>query len=102
MNGVLDEVVQRIVRVAAPERIILFGSAARGDARGDSDLDLLVVTRDGQHRGQLTRQIYRSLIGVGVAVDVVVVTMNDIERYAESPALVIASALRDGRLLYVA
>lgn len=40
----LAEVVRRIVEVARPERIILFGSAARGDAGRDSDLDFLVVT----------------------------------------------------------
>ena len=96
----LAEIVRRIVRVAAPERIVLFGSAARGEAGPGSDLDLLVIKSGDYHCGRLTEEIYRSLIGVGRAVDVVVVTPKDVDRYRDSPALVIASALREGRVIY--
>ncbi len=96
----IADIVGRIVRVAAPERIILFGSTARGDARADSDLDLLVVAAGDVHRGRLTEAIYDGLIGAGRAVDVVVVTPDDIARYRDSPALVIGAALRDGREVY--
>jgi len=51
---VLDEVVQRIVAVADPEKIILFGSAARGELGPDSDLDLLVVKSE-VHRRKLAQ-----------------------------------------------
>ena len=61
----LAEIIRRIVRVAAPERIVLFGSAARGEAGPDSDLDLLVIKPGHYHRGRVTDAIYRSLIGVG-------------------------------------
>ena len=98
----LAEIVRRIVRVAAPERIVLFGSAARGEAGPNSDVDLLVIKRGSYHRGQLTDAIYRSLIGVDRAVDVVVVTPDDVERYRDSPGLVIAPALREGRVVYAA
>jgi predicted nucleotidyltransferase len=98
----LDEIVRRVVRVAAPERIVLFGSAARGDAGSNSDLDLLVIKRGHYHRGRLTEEIYLSLIGVGHAVDVLVVTPEDVERYRNSPALVIAPALREGQTIYAA
>jgi uncharacterized protein len=101
-GDVLAEIVRRIVRVAAPERIILFGSAVRGEAGPDSDLDLLVIKPGHYHRGRLTDAIYRSLIGVGQAVDVVVVTPEDVDRYRESPGLVIAPALREGRVVYAA
>jgi uncharacterized protein len=39
----MDEIVARIVSVARPEQIIVFGSAARGQMRPDSDIDLLVI-----------------------------------------------------------
>jgi predicted nucleotidyltransferase len=42
----LEEVVRRVLTVARPERIILFGSAATGQMTKDSDLDLLVVESD--------------------------------------------------------
>ena len=99
---VLSEIVRRIVRVAAPERIILFGSAARGEMGRGSDLDLLVIKRGRYHRGQVTEEIYFNLIGVGRAVDVVVVTPEDVDRYRDTTALVIAPALREGRVIYAA
>ena len=101
-DDVLAEVIRRIVRVAAPERIVLFGSAARGEAGPDSDLDLLVIKSGRDQLGRLTEEIYVSLIGVGRAVDVVMVTPEDVERYRHSLGLVIAPALREGRVVYAA
>jgi len=99
--GQIKEIVARIVRVAQPEKIILFGSGARGDIRPDSDLDLLVV-KDGVKRRALAGLIYRSLIGVGRAIDIVVASSDDIERYGNSPSLVLYPALREGRVIYAA
>lgn len=96
---VLREIVRRIVAVAQPERIILFGSAARGEMTGSSDVDVLVV-KANVHRRKLAQEIYLNLIGVGQAVDVVVVTPEDLERHHDTPALIIASALRDGKVVY--
>lgn len=95
----LREIVRRIVDVAQPERIILFGSAARGEMSPNSDVDLLVV-KSGAHRRHLAEMIYRQLIGVEYAVDVVVVTPEDIERYGTCPALVIAPAMQEGRIIF--
>ena len=52
----LDDIVRRIVEVAEPERIILFGSVARGDANRHSDVDLLVV-KDGSDLRRLAARI---------------------------------------------
>lgn len=100
-NAVLEEVVRRIVEVANPAKIILFGSAARGTDGEHSDLDLLVV-KAGVHRRRLAQQIYRNLFGVGCAVDVVVVTPEDLAKYADCRAYVTYSALREGRVVYAA
>ena len=61
----LSEIIRRIVKVAAPEKIILFGSAARGEIGPNSDVDLLVIKRGRFHRGRLTEKIYMNLFGVG-------------------------------------
>lgn len=98
---VLEEVVRRIVAVARPEKILLFGSGARGESSEGSDLDLLVVKR-GAHRRRLAQEIYVGLIGAKKSVDVVVVTPEDIERFGDSPALVIGDALREGIEVYAA
>jgi predicted nucleotidyltransferase len=62
-KDVLAEVIRRIVEVAHPEKIILFGSAARGEMGLANDLDLLVV-KSGVHRRRLAQMIYRNLVGV--------------------------------------
>lgn len=86
--------------MAQPERIVLFGSAARGETSPDSDVDLLVIKKGDFHRGRLTEDIYMDLFGVGRAVDVVVVTPEDVDRYKNSHALVIAPALEEGEVVY--
>jgi hypothetical protein len=78
--ALLDEIVRRVVEVARPERIILFGSAARGDSGPDSDIDLLVVKSDIEDRGRLTEDIHLRFFGLPVSVDVLVVTPEEVER----------------------
>jgi predicted nucleotidyltransferase len=98
----LELIIRRIVEVAKPEKIILFGSAARDAMGPNSDVDLLVVKRGDFHRGRLTEEIYVNLFGVGAAVDVVVVTPEDVDRYRDSFALVIYPAVREGKVVYAA
>ena len=93
---VLAEIIRRIVEVAQPERIILFGSAARGDMHRHSDVDLLII-KECEEPLDLMRQIRRNLHRVGAAIDVIVVTPQAVERYKDSHALVIKPALREGR-----
>lgn len=97
----LDDIIRRIVEVAQPEKIILFGSAARGEMGPNSDVDLLIIKR-GADALDLMGQIYRNLHGVSAAVDAIVVTPEDVERYKDSHALVIKPALREGKVVYEA
>ncbi|MBI2340129.1 MAG: nucleotidyltransferase domain-containing protein [Deltaproteobacteria bacterium] len=98
----LGEIVKRIVNTAHPSRIILFGSAARGEMGRHSDFDLLIVVPPTVHRRMTAQKIYRNLIGVGMGADIVVVTESDIERYKNNSGLVIKPALQEGRTLYAA
>jgi len=98
----LDELVRRIRAVVEPIRIILFGSSARGESGPESDLDVLVVVPDGADPGAVADAIYKNLIGFGTAVDVVVVTEGDLERYGDRLGLVYRPALKEGRELYAA
>ena len=90
---------RRVVEVAQPERIILFGSAARGEMTRHSDVDLLIV-RDGGDALDMMFRIYRRLRGVGVPVDALVVSPADVARYRDSHALIIKPALREGRTIH--
>jgi len=98
---VLDTIVQRIVKVVKPEKIILFGSVARGQMGPDSDLDILVVAAC-DHRRNTARKIRRELFGNGVSIDIIVTKPQDIERYRDSLGLIYRPALRDGKVLYAA
>lgn len=99
---VLAEVVRRIVEVARPERIILFGSVARGKMGPNSDLDLLVIKRGEFNPSRLLGDIYLNLHGVGQAVDVILVPPEQVEQYRNTHYLVIAPALREGKEVYCA
>lgn len=95
----LNEIVRRIVAAVQPEKIILFGSAARGEMGPNRDVDLLVI-KSGANRLDLAGKIYPTLHGVGEAVDVIVATPEDVERYRNSHAAVIAPAFREGKMIY--
>ena len=97
---VLDKIIQRIVEVAQPERIILFGSAAREEMGPHSDVDLLVVKSGEFDQSRLMGDIYMNLHGVGQAVDVILVTPEQVERYRNTHCLIIAPALREGKEIY--
>lgn len=97
MESTIGETVRRIVETVQPKRVVLFGSAARGEMGPDSDLDFLVVVPDGNHRRKTAQRICSSLVGVGFASDIVVVTESDIDAYQDNPGTVIAAALREGR-----
>ena len=96
----LAKIVQRIIEVAHPEKILLFGSAARGNMSAHSDVDLLVIKRGRFHKGRLTERIYMNLYGSDEAVDIIVVTPEEVELYRDTNCLVIAPALREGKVLY--
>ena len=102
-EAMLQEIVRRIVAAVAPEEIILFGSAARGEMGPDSDIDLLVV-KACEHRREVARAVRDCLRGVapGRGKDVVVVTPEDVERDRDTIGYIIRPALRDGRVLYAA
>lgn len=93
----LAEIIRRIVEVAQPERIILFGSAARKQMGPHSDVDLLVIKSGEFDQSRLVGDIYMNLHGVGQAVDVILTTPEQVERYRNTHCLVIAPALREGK-----
>ena len=96
----LDALVASIVKAVDPERIILFGSGARGTMNDDSDLDILVVKDRCRPRGTTTKILDAAPWGRW-PLHVIVVWPEDLVRYRSSPWHVIPKVLRDGRTLYV-
>ncbi len=99
---VVDRLVQAVVASVRPLRIILFGSAARGEMGPDSDLDLLVVMPQGTHRRRTAQRLYRQMEGVGVPFDIMVATPEDLELHRNNPGLIYQTILREGTEVYAA
>jgi uncharacterized protein len=95
---------ERIVETVHPRMVVLFGSRARGAARPDSDADFLVVEDQSfgpqRSRYRETARIIRALAGFGIAKDVLVYSLDEVERWKDAKNHVIAHALREGRILY--
>jgi predicted nucleotidyltransferase len=99
-----DDVIAQAGRTLAeaarsPARVILFGSWARGDARPDSDLDFLVVELDpGSKLDEMVR-LRDALPPLGVPVDVLVVSREDADQWADVQGTMVNAALAEGRVL---
>lgn len=98
----LDKLVRRIVDAVHPLKIILFGSAVRGEMGPDSDVDVLVVMPDGTHRRHTAQFLHTQMFGIGVPVDILVATPSDLEKYRDSLGLIYRAVLKQGRELYAA
>jgi predicted nucleotidyltransferase len=96
----IAEMVRRIVERFHPERIILFGSHARGTAGPHSDVDLLVVMQTQGSKRRCAVEIYGLLAGMGVPKDVIVVTPEEFEAYRDAPGTVIKTAWQEGKILH--
>lgn len=95
------EVIRRLVDEFHPETIYLFGSHAWGEPTSDSDMDLLVIVGNSRQKPiQRAVRAQRSLRGVKAAVDVLVKTRMEFERYISVKASLEAQITREGKLLY--
>jgi predicted nucleotidyltransferase len=96
----LTEATRRLVEAAKPRKIILFGSRARGDAREDSDLDLLVIEKEVTDRVAEMVRLNRVLKGLILPVELVVISERMFEEWANTPGTVYFEAKREGEILY--
>jgi predicted nucleotidyltransferase len=96
----IAEMVRRIVERFHPERIILYGSYARGTAGPNSDVDLLVVMQSQGSKRRRAVEIHGVLASMGVPKYVIVVTPEEFEAYRDAPGTVIRTARQEGKILH--
>lgn len=96
----IDAAVTALVEAAHPERVILFGSYARGEAREDSDVDLLVIEREVTDKAKEMVRLRRVLRPLRIPVDVLVASIAEVEEIGHLPGTPIYWALRHGQALH--
>jgi len=103
-ESLLRQMVNAIVSEVSPETIILFGSRARGDARPDSDVDLLVVETEPfspqRSRRKEAARLYMALRNLGVSKDILLYSREEFEHWKDSLNHVVGRAHREGRVLH--
>ena len=99
-DELLGEMVRRIRAAGNPLKIVLFGSRARGDARPDSDIDLLVIEESDLPRYRRSAVYRRALVGLFPSKDIVVWTPVEVQEWATVPNAFITTTLREGKVLY--
>jgi predicted nucleotidyltransferase len=99
-NQVLDEVARRIVENFHPEKIILFGSQARGTADSHSDVDILVISAIKEKRRKLMVDMRSVLNELEYAFDLIILTREEFERDRKIPGTVGRYASKEGKVIY--
>lgn len=102
ITTIIEQLVQRIVQEIQPLRIILFGSAVRGDIGPHSDIDLLVVMPEGVHRRRIAQILYQNIRGINRPFDIIVATPADLEKQKNAIGLIYKTILQEGREIYAA
>jgi predicted nucleotidyltransferase len=96
----IGDIVRRIVDTAHPEKVILFGSRARGDARPNSDFDVLVIKQSDEPRYRRSAPLYAALADLPVEVEVLVYTPEEVEEWSAVPQAFVTTAMREGTTIY--
>ncbi len=83
------------------ERVILFGSHARGEANENSDVDFMIIAESNMPRFKRTRELYKLFKPYPFGMDLIVYTPQEFERGKRSPVSFVSTVLREGKTLYV-
>ena len=100
MISIVSDMTRRIGSVSDPEKIILFGSRARGTAHADSDFDILIIQDSDQPRYRRAATLYRILADLPLEVELVVYAPEEVNQWNRVPEAFIATALREGKVIY--
>ena len=98
----MNEIVRRVLTVARPDRIILFGTAATGQMTKDSDIDLLIVETAPKNRHEESVQIRDAIGNVNFPVDVLIIETERFEATKNIVGGIAYPAHKYGRVLYEA
>jgi predicted nucleotidyltransferase len=100
-EDLINYIKNKIVSSIQPEKIILFGSYARGDSDQDSDLDLLVIKDSQQKNREIRREIDSLLTGRRFGIDVIVRSPEEVEEnLKDGNPFYLNHIFKEGKVLY--
>ena len=100
IKRLITEIVDKLKKEYEPEKIILFGSYARGTPTKDSDVDLLVIMPVSGSKREKRIEIGVALHDIRIPKDIIVATPDEVERRKNLVGTIIRPALEEGKVLY--
>jgi predicted nucleotidyltransferase len=99
-ENLLQEIVNRVHAQGIVDRVVLFGSRARGEARPNSDYDILVIKDSPEPRHRRSIPYYEAVADLPVEVEIMVYTPEEVIDWSQVPEAFVTTALREGKVLY--
>lgn len=96
----LEEIIERILQVIKPDKIILFGSRAKGNSNPDSDYDILVIKSGIEDGLTIEQNIYRKFLGLKARVDIIVESSEVVDTHKNTIGSIIRPAIKEGIVIY--
>jgi predicted nucleotidyltransferase len=98
----IDKIIHRIVSIAVPDKIILFGSYARGDNRKDSDVDILILKKGLKNERELTSRLYMDFFDnkISTPVDLIAIDYDRYNELNDDIGYIYKTIKKEGQTLY--
>lgn len=98
----IKKIVNKLVSIAHPTKVVLFGSYARNQAQEDSDLDVLVIESELKNKGMEMVRLRNAIGNIGIGVDVLVCSQKEVAEWGHLPGTALHQALKEGKVVYEA
>lgn len=92
--------INRIISLTSPEKIILFGSQAQGTNTANSDIDLLVLIEGVVNKRKIAQQLYKDLLPLKMAVDLIIDTPENYNKYKKEKSFIYYQIEKTGKVVY--
>ncbi len=96
----LEKILQKILEVINPDKVILFGSRATENACSESDYDILVIKSGIYNKRELSKKLYRNMLGTNASVDILIEIPEVVEHYKDSVGYIYRQILKEGKVIY--
>lgn len=100
MDKTLEKIVNKILEIIVPEKIILFGSRAKNEHNENSDYDILIVKSGLKNKREICKKLYRNMLGTNASVDIILEMPDILEEYKNSVGHIYKHILKDGKIIY--